>query len=208
MEDQIETPETIEFREMIFELYGFAPQAREHIRHNSKIVVNEADPVKAGYWYPDKRVVYLTSFGHEAAVHELSHVWWHDLRRKDKTFRQDLVRNLVRLSDLEPGENAEYAPAIRFSREYVYGIPARGWKGMLANAHYNDGPLPPDIHNLTPKDFENKVNDWEIYAGFCSWTMGRFRDGPRQLPQFIWRYFENQFTGTIKAMPYYEGGHF
>ncbi|MBI2845825.1 MAG: hypothetical protein HYX86_04690 [Chloroflexi bacterium] len=203
-----ETPQTREFRELIFDLYGFTPEAQEHIRRNSRIVVNEADPVKAGYWYADKRIVYLTSFGHEAAVHELSHVWWHDLRLKDRTLREELVRDLVRVSDMDPQEEPKNAPAIKFSLEYVYGIPERGWKGMLANAHYNDGPMPQNVHHLTPEDFEDRVNDWEIYAGFSSWTMGRFRDGPRHLPEFMWRYFEPQFKGIIKAVPYYEGGHF
>lgn len=203
----VETPEAGRFRELIFRLYGFTPQAQDLIRQASKILVNEEDPVKAGYWYPDQRTVYLTSYQHEGAVHELSHVFWHELRLEDRQLREDLVRDLVRLSDMDPAQHPNYAPAIKFTREYVYGIPERGWKGMLANAHYDNGPMPEDIHNLTPEDFENKVNDWEIYAGLCSWTMGKFKEGPHRLPPSMWRYFELQFTGYVLVRPYYEGGH-
>lgn len=202
-----ETPEARQFREMIFDFYGFTPQAQEHIRRTSQVVVNEADAVKAGYWYPDRRVVYLTSFKHEGAVHEFSHVWWHDLRLQDRRLREDLVRGLVQLSDMDPAQKQKYTSAIHFAREYVYGIPEKGWKGMLANAHDDNGPMPADIRNLTPQDFAERVNDWEIYAGLCSWTMGRFKDAPRRLPPFMWRYFEPQFLGVIKSVPYYQGGH-
>lgn len=49
--------------------------------------------------------------------------------------------------------------------------------------------------------------DWEIYAGLSSWTMGKYKDGPRALPSYMWRYFTPEFTGVVSEKPVYEGGH-
>lgn len=192
------------FREEVFELYGFTHQAREHIRRTSRIVAHHTEARGGGLWHPGPRLVELPGMQHEAAVHELSHVWWHDLRERDPQLKGGLVRDLVRLSEMDPMAHPEISIAIRFAREYVGGIPERNWPGMFANPQ--TGERVADVHHLTPRDFERCILDWEIYAGLCSWTMGKFKEGPHQLPELMWRYFKPQFTGKVKVAPYYEGG--
>ena len=192
-----------QFREQIFNLYGFSETAKNYISNNSYIIVrNLNDSCGGGGWRPWDRTVELNCAQHEAAVHELSHVWWHNYRLNNPGMAKGLATDLVRLAD---GEGSE--TAVEFAKGYVYGI--GDWQGMYCTDH---GCA--NVHNIKDSDFDiteeaarARINDWEIYAGLSSWTMGEFKQGSHALPEFLWKYFEPQFTGTIKTTPYYEGGH-
>lgn len=198
----------LEFREQIFDLYGFTESAREFIRAKSSIIVrNFSSNSGGGFWHPPPRKqVELFTSQHEGAVHELSHVWWHFFREKHPEIKSGLVLDTVRLADLNSIEYTGCEQAINHAHGYVYGI--NDWIGMYGNADYKNNlkNKPKDIHNLTDKYIEILVNDWEIFAGFCSFMMGRFRYGPRQLPTFMWKYFDPMFTGIVDTAPYYMGG--
>lgn len=200
---------SLDFRKKIFEWYGFTEHAREFIRANSAILVRDLQSTAGGgFWHPDKRLVEVFGAQHESTVHELSHVWWHWFRLEHGELRKDLARDVVRLSDMDPGLHPEFVRIIHFAREYAFG--AGEWIGMYGNADYHNNRenLPHDVHNLTEEDFEFRVNDWEIFAGFSSFTMGKFKDGPRKIPEFMWKYFEQLFSGKILVIPYYmTGGH-
>lgn len=200
---------TLAFRNKIFRLYGFIPEARKFIREATGILIRDLDNINGGgLWHTEEQIVEFWGVQHQAAVHELSHVWWHWFRLDYPDLKKGLVRDVVRLSEMDKVSNPEYALAIEFARAYVYGVGE--WWGQYCNADYQNNPdnLPSDIHNLTEDHFEYRINDWEIFAGFCSWTMGCYKSGPRQLPEFMWKYFEPLFTGEIKTIPYYmPGGH-
>lgn len=182
-----------EFREYIFQNFGFTGSAKDLIRNTSTIEVENFNSTSGGGgWYPDVRVVRLLTAQYEAAVHELSHVWWHSYRNVEKIL--PLVRDVVRLADGD-GPPA----AVNFARGYVYGI--GDWPGMYCT---NYGCA--DLHDIGEDDLA-KIIDWEIYAGFSSWTMGKFKNGSHVLPSYLWPYFQPEFTGTISLTPYYEGGH-
>lgn len=189
------------FRQQLFALFGFTRQAAEYIAGTSSFDVHKPDTTQGGGgWCPWDRLVLLNGSQREAAVHECCHVFWHDYRRMYPNLARDLARDVVRLADMDPRRFPHCRAAIEFARGYVNGIGT--WKGMYAT----DRGKVADVHHLTDDDFAHRVIDWEIFAGFCSWTMGRFKDGPHRLPRFMWRYFEPVFTGTIHARPYYDGG--
>jgi len=201
--DTSSNSETLAFREKMFQYYGFSSEAAQHIRSSSTIVMHDPPTEGGGFWWPGERKVELWGFSHEPAVHELSHAWWEDYRSQNRNLIIDLAKDVVRLADMDSGQNSDFAAAIQFAKGYVYGI--GNWKGMYSTDNGNA-----DVHNLQESDFSEgraRVMDWEIYAGFCSWTMGRFRDGSHKLPQFMWKYFEPEFTGQILVTPYYDGAN-
>lgn len=198
-----------EFREQIFDCYGFTKKAVVFIQENSSIEVKnlQSDACGGGGWRPWDKTIELNCSQDEGALHELSHVWWHSLRLKEPQLKKGLARDAVRLADLSVSQFPDYKNAIEFAKVYVYG--GDGWKGMYCN---NDLCVE-DVHNIKDEEFgldddetgaSSKVIDWEIYAGFSSWTMGQFKIGSRQLPNFMHKYFEPQFTGKIKTTPYYQ----
>lgn len=194
------------FREHIFETHRFTPAAREFIRANSRIIVLDfaSEQGGGGHWPPGSfdsgpvGLVQLFTAQHEAAVHELSHVWWHFWRLHHPGLKKDLVRNLVILAGLNRDEFTDRIEAINIAYTYVHGDGV--WLGMLGNADGRNNPanLPKDIHSLTEEDFEFRVNDWEIFAGLASFTMGRFNEGPRKLPPSMYIYFEPLFMGALE----------
>ena len=105
-----------------------------------------------GYWAPASREVRLFSAQHEAAVHELAHAWWHYRREARK---DEMIEATVRLS-AEP--DARYAELARLAFGYVHGIPEQPWEGLLVTR-----------------------NDWEMFAGIASGTMGDMR----KLPPYV-----------------------
>lgn len=192
------------FREFIFQSFGFTDAAKTLIKNNSTIEIK--DLVNAcgggGFWMPADKKVVLNCTQYEAGLHELSHVWWHTYRLQNPEVVKSLVKDVVRLAD---GDGS--ADAVAFAKGYVNGIGS--WKGMYCT---DNGCADP--HNIKDSDFDlteaatkAKINDWEIYAGLSSWTMGKFKDGSHALPSYMWKYFELEFKGEISEKPYYEGGH-
>lgn len=188
------------FRDYIFSSFGFTQEATNFIKSNSKIVVNNlAKNCGGGFWVPWTKTVIVFCGQHEAALHELSHVWWDEQRVINPDMAKGLTKDLVRLAD---GDGSE--EAIKFARYYVYG--GLDWKGMYCTSN---GCA--DVHNIQDGDFDltheakrAKIIDWEIYAGLSSWMMGQYKSGRRALPDYLWKYFEPQFLGEIKIKPYYD----
>lgn len=123
-----------------------------------------------GFWWPDKKLVDLFTVQEEAAIHELAHAWWHE-RRLEGTNAAELMVAVVRLSaETDP----RYAPMAQLAHHYVYGIPSQAdpnsetgwWRGMLCEG-----------------------NDWEMFAGLASGTMGH----PSRLPPYVRKFFEGFF---------------
>ena len=194
--------DTNSFRNYILSTYGFTSHAQDFIKNNSTITVKDlSNSCGGGGWRPWDKTVELNCAQHEAAVHELAHVWWHTRRIQNPQEAKGLARDLVRLAD---GDGT--SQAVSFARGYVYGT--GDW------SRYCTDKGCADVHNIVDGDFDltesasnAKINDWEIFAGFSSWTMGKFQSGSHVLPSYLWQYFEPQFTGNIQITPYYDGGH-
>jgi len=87
------------FREKIFDAYGFTFEARAFIRLHSSILVDDPNSNNGGGgWIPSTNSVQLASGQHEAAVHEFSHVWWHFKRQQEPQRMRGLAEALVQAS--------------------------------------------------------------------------------------------------------------
>jgi len=136
--------------------YGFTPEAEGWLRREIPVQVDDPTSTSGGgYWLPSQRLVRLFSAQHEAAVHELAHAWWH-FRRAGR--EQALMQAVVRAAH-EP--DPTYVRVRDLAHGYVYGIPAQGWPGLLVQS-----------------------NDWEMFAGLASGTMGDMRLMPPYLRVF------------------------
>ncbi|OGD85162.1 hypothetical protein A2696_00265 [Candidatus Curtissbacteria bacterium RIFCSPHIGHO2_01_FULL_41_13] len=195
-------------REFIFCAFGFREEAASRIRNTTSIVVKDLNSTSGGgLWYAVSRKVELLTAQREAAVHELSHAFWED-ERGDSQRRLSLVKDLIKLATLDKNTNSQYVNAINFAYEYVWGT--GDWKGMFC-AYDQKTCVNKDPRNLTDQeviDFTRSyiILDHEIYAGFSSWTMGKINSGSHQLPSFMATHFTEEFSGSTKAVPYYEGG--
>jgi hypothetical protein len=153
---------TLAFLERIFSTYHFAPEAAAWLRR--EIAVEVLDPGSTrggGYWLPAEKKVRLFTAQDEAAVHELAHAWWH-YRRPGQA--QDLIAAVIQAA-AEP--DRRYARVQGLAYGYVHGIPEQHWPGMLVDN-----------------------NDWEMFAGLASGTMGDMR----LMPPYLRRFYEGLFT--------------
>lgn len=148
------------------------PEAWEWMKQ-SGVTVQVRDPrttTGGGYWWPDRKLVDLFTAQEEAAIHELAHAWWHDRRLKG-TAAAELIVAVVKLSE---ETDPRYARAAELARLYVYGIPSQRdpnsptgwWRGMLVEG-----------------------NDWEMFAGLASGTMGHLE----RLPEYVRRFYAGLF---------------
>jgi hypothetical protein len=141
--------------------HHFTAHAQEWLRSNVNLRVDDVNSTRGGgYWKPALRQVHLFTAQHEAAVHELAHAWWHDRR----IGREDeMIEAVVRLSqEAAP----QYRATARLAHDYVHGIPEQNWAGMLVER-----------------------NDWEMFAGLASGTMGDMS----KLPPYVRRLYDGLF---------------
>jgi hypothetical protein len=133
--------------------HHFTPEAQEWLHANVNLRVDDLASTRGGgYWRPESREVHLFTAQAEAAVHELAHAWWHDRRH---TLKDEMIEATVRLSaERNPG----FSDTARLAHGYVHGIPEQNWPGMLVDR-----------------------NDWEMFAGLASGTMGDMR----KLPPYV-----------------------
>ncbi len=139
----------------------FTEGAQAWIRENVNLRIDDFGSTRGGgYWIPSLYQVHLFTAQSEAAVHELAHSWWHDRRhgRED-----EMIEAVVRLS---VEKDAGYAATAKLAFDYVQGIPAQNWAGMLVDR-----------------------NDWEMFAGLASGTMGDMR----KLPAYVRVLYEGLF---------------
>jgi hypothetical protein len=151
-------PTALALRESLFARYPFTPEAADYLRRHSHIAVQDAHSVTGGgYWDPGRQLVFLNTAQDEAALHEHAHVWWHE-RRLLPGQADGMIDAVVRLSE-EP--DPRYAQTQRLAHDYVHGIAAQHWAGMLVER-----------------------NDWEMFAGLASGTMGDMRLLPPYVRDF------------------------
>jgi len=109
---------------------------------------------------PSSREVRLFTAQDEAAVHELAHAWWHDRRHGRE---DEMIEATARLS---VEEARQYAVMANLARGYMHGLPEQGFEGFLKSR-----------------------NDWEMFAGLASGSMGEMR----LLPPYVQKLYEGLF---------------
>lgn len=157
-------PAALALRELLFARYSFTAEAAAYLRRHSHIAVRDLHATTGGgYWDPGRRLVFLYTAQDEAALHEHAHVWWHE-RRLVPGQAEGMIAATVRLSE---ERDPRYAATQRLAHDYVHGIPAQGWAGMLVER-----------------------NDWEMFAGLASGTMGNLR----LLPPYVRAFYSGLFA--------------
>ena len=158
---------TREFVEGIFRRYHFCEQAASWLRQQVRVQV--LDPLSrngGGFWIPAEGLVRLLTAQDEAAVHELAHAWWHYRRQGNE---RRLIEAVVRAAN-EP--ERPYARVQGLAHGYVHGTPHDGWPGLLVDN-----------------------NDWEMFAGLASGTMGDVR----LMPPYLRLFYEGLFEAPPHA---------
>lgn len=172
--NRMEGPETVRrWFEGLFERRPFAEGAITFFRTLRLEAGDLSAPHGGGFWWGDQRLVQVRGAQDEAAIHELAHAFWHDARERGAAAR-DLMDAVVHLAD-EP--DPRYQQARRLAHDYVHGIPTQpdpssptgSWRGMLV-----------------------EENDWEMFAGLASGTMGDMR----LLPPYVRRFYAGLFVGA------------
>lgn len=157
-------PDALALRESLFGRYPFTNEGAEFIRRHSAIRVEDFNSTRGGgYWDPNSNLVFLNTAQDEAALHEHAHVWWHWERQKSGK-ANEMIEATVRLSQ---ESDPRYRQTQKLAFDYVHGIPAQNWKGMLVER-----------------------NDWEMFAGLASGTMGDMR----LLPPYVRRLYAGLFN--------------
>jgi hypothetical protein len=156
------------FADEVMREHHFTPGAQKWLRANANLRVDDLTSRSGGgYWQPATREVRLFTAQHEAAVHELAHAWWHDRR---EPLKDQMIEATIRLSD-EP--DPRYRDTMKLAYGYIHGIPEQGWAGMLVDR-----------------------NDWEMFAGLASGTMGDIS----KLPPYVRKLYEGLFEMPPERM--------
>ncbi|MFL5734316.1 MAG: hypothetical protein ACJ78Q_14105 [Chloroflexia bacterium] len=139
----------------------FTPEAQTWLRANVNLHVDDLTSTRGGgYWQPANREVRLFTAQDEAAVHELAHAWWHDRRHPVK---DEMINATIRLSE---ETDPRYRDTANLAHGYIHGILEQNWPGMLVDR-----------------------NDWEMFAGLASGTMGDMR----KLPPYVRQLYQGLF---------------
>ena len=211
------------YRDLVLHAFGFKPEAISFIKAKSTFKVRrlwqKSPPgaiekiyrhIRYGGigqgWSPPASYdgigkIVLGYFQAEGCLHECSHVFYHWRRHEQPELKLALAKELVLLADYGP--SLIFFEAVIFARGYVYGIGT--WPGMFAEG----GRKVADVHRLTEADLPH-INDWEIFAGLASFTMGKWRNhvvgttAKCLLPAGFDRFFDSMLTGQVLVTPYYE----
>ncbi|MDQ3706817.1 MAG: hypothetical protein M3437_16660 [Chloroflexota bacterium] len=150
-----------QFVETVMREHHFTLGARAWLKSEVRLRVDDLASTRGGgYWQPSTREVRLFTGQHEAAVHELAHAWWHYRRER---LKDEMIEATVRLS---AEQDPRYGELARLAFGYVHGIPEQLWEGLLVTR-----------------------NDWEMFAGIASGTMGDMR----KLPPYMRRLYDGLF---------------
>ena len=175
------------YREKVFYRYGFTSEARSYLRSGYFEVANifEEKPLglsHSGYWKANTNSIRLNTANNEVAIHEFAHSWYDNItvKRGDFELIKSLISDTIKLSQMEDGE-------------YEQTINSAQW---IINAYCSC----PNIKNV---DFK-KVDNHHFYAHMAEFTMGKYKEGPHKLPEFMWKYFDGLFSGNLKVTPCYE----
>lgn len=165
-------PDGAAFRDDVLRRYPFTDSARRLLRGVEFRVKDLREPRGGGLWYgPRERRIVLEGIQDEAAVHELAHAWadlagFYEERKRGGPPWPTLnwrFRAAVRRAAEEA--DPRYRRVRRVARQYEYGDPAIGFRGM----------------------FEN---DPERFAGLASATMGDLGG----MPPYLAAYYRGLFT--------------
>ena len=150
------------FVEEVMRERHFTPEAQIWLKEKVRLRVDtlEGDG-GGGYWKPSLRLARLFTAQHEAAVHELAHAWWHYRR---ESLKDEMIEATVRLSE---ERDPRYSAMQRLAYGYIHGIPEQPWEGLYVTR-----------------------NDWEMFAGLASGTMGDMG----LLPPYVRRLYEGLFV--------------
>ncbi len=163
LEAQVNAPAALRLRDDLLARYPFTPEAARWLRENVGITVKDFTSQRGGgYWYADQRLVFLFTAQMEAALHEHSHAWW-EFHGHHLPAAADLIDAVIHLSQ-EP--DPAYAATQKLAYDYVHGIPAQHWAGMLVDR-----------------------NDHEMFAGLASGTMGDMG----KLPPYVRAFYRGLF---------------
>lgn len=196
------------FRWQILLAYGWTPSVMAFLEEVPIEIKNLHSALVGGGETRYLDHISLNGISHEAALHELCH--WVAFGWLSSTYLATYVKELAAAEAEAQGDVKEFIHIQLYGhkpgdRDPVSGgVFGHAWPGAL------DGLDPRDI---TPDDFEGARPQYgpersfrHIWVSFCSYTMGQYRTGPRALPQRLWRFFGQTFTGTVTVKPYYEGG--
>lgn len=159
--------------EGVFARHPFVAEAIEYFRTLRLEAGDLSAPHGGGFWWAEQGLVQVRGAQDEAAIHELAHAFW-EPRRTEGTNARDLMDAVVRLSS---ERDQRYATTRQLADYYVNGIktqpdpssPTGYWRGMLV-----------------------EENDWEMFAGLASGTMGNMA----LLPPYVRRFFSGLFAGA------------
>lgn len=174
----------IGYREKVFYRYAFTREASSKLRGMRIEVANvfESKPLglqHSGYWKPNTQSVRLNTANDEVAIHEFAHAWWEDLRKDEET-KKGLINDTIKLSQME---------------DSTYNQTAKRAQWIVSEFC----PCP-DTSNINYK----AVDDHHFYAYMADFTMGQYKEGSHQLPEFMWKYFDGLFSGNLRVTPCYE----
>uniref|UniRef100_A0A6H1ZHY3 Uncharacterized protein n=1 Tax=viral metagenome TaxID=1070528 RepID=A0A6H1ZHY3_9ZZZZ len=179
-----------QFQQQVMSDYGLTPEQNEILRRTQF----ESSVGGGSYWspplapsaQPGAGIIRVAGQSPEAAIHEMAHAYWH-WARQDPRVSEEFARNVKRLAD-EPFGGA-YPRAQMLANKYVYGEQEGSWPGLVgAESSWEQEGLP-------------SINDWEMYAGLASGTMGDIS----QLPPYLRSFYEPLFTGQLRVPPDYTG---
>lgn len=168
------------FRETILSLYPFIEGAKDYLRDIPLIILDKADLRGGGAWYPTHRKIELNGLQHEAAIHEMAHAIWQDIREH---LKNDLVAAVLRFSQ-DKQAAIEYSKMANLAWDYAFGIPLE--------PGFQQGMLLPTERWGEGGGHNGMWNDWEMFAGFASGCMADIS----LLPPYL-RIF---YQGTIFEM--------
>lgn len=170
-------PSAEAFREVLFETYGFTPEAQALLRSTRLEIDDLSRPTGGGGWYgPAANRIRLRGVQAEAAIHEYAHVWAdlsgvyteHEPNGPPWPTRNPAFRADVRRAATEP--DPRYRRVRELAHVYEHGDPATGFPGM-------------------------GLNDAERYAGLASGVMADIT----LMPPYIARWYTGLFTGNIRS---------
>lgn len=155
-------PAVAAYRDDVLRRFPYTDEARRWLSTAIGFEVQDLASTRGGgYWYPDRRTVFLFTAQYEAAIHELAHAWWEERRPR---LKDALIEATVMLSE---ETDPRYQRMQRLTYGYINGIAEQNWPGMLVDR-----------------------NDWEMYAGMASGMMADLRLVPPYIREFYAEMYE------------------
>lgn len=174
------------YREELFSNYSFTEKAKWYLRFNTLIVVKEPGNKHLPSYGTDSHFSYAGhtvvtgSENDQLTLHEITHAWWAKLYKEDPSIKRRIIDDTIKVAK---ETNPEYKNDSLFAASSLL---------IFCNCSA--------LKNMTydAVDADHLLVYWAVY------TMGRFKDGERKLPPYMWTYLEGEFTGKPKIKTCYE----